>query len=357
MNNIALATSYPVQVIHNFGEGHFGSAREPVLRRMQDGSLLCFHYTGGPWEPHDENCIVRTISLDDGKTWSQPEVIFNHPRRATWGPELFAEDGKVMAFVHTFNTDRWYGEMKTFLAISSDSGRTFTEPSMMPGPSGNVVMRRTIVLSNGDWLTPCYWQEHLSGFTNEFTREGFSQGGEWRFRVGVVRANNQDWKTANVVGRLENEHCDLWEPNAVEIAPGHIVMFMRASGTGVLYRAESLDYGRSWSEAVPTDIPNADTKITLLKIRNKTILLNNPTSRGRSRIELWVSDDGCENWATRIEVARLKTQGRAGVNEHYIPAMVCYPDGFVDEAQESIYVAFEDGACHYMAKIPLADFR
>ena len=38
--------------IWNFGRQF---AREPILRPMADGSLICLFLTGGPTEPHNEN--------------------------------------------------------------------------------------------------------------------------------------------------------------------------------------------------------------------------------------------------------------------------------------------------------------
>jgi plastocyanin len=257
--------------------------------------------------------------------------------------------------VQTFAADRWYGEIKAFLAVSTDSGKTFSEPSMMPGHIGNVVMRQTIELSNGDWLTPCYWQEHFTGFGNEFTRAKHSDGGLWTFCTGAVVATDKNWNSATVNGRIHIDGQNFWEPNAIEVAPGHVVMFLRASA-GLLHRTDSYDFGRTWSDPKPTDIPNADTKFTLLKVDETVVLINNSTRLGRSLIELWTSRDGCESWDTKIELARLADPNKSSLNEHYIPNMVCYPDGFVDDQQKKIYVAFEDGSCHYMIKIPFVDF-
>ena len=77
--------------IYTFGrpdtQGQF--AREPVLRRMADGSLVCLFLTGGPTEPHNDNHVVISRSLDDGCTWSVPEPLFSHRGRAVWATELF----------------------------------------------------------------------------------------------------------------------------------------------------------------------------------------------------------------------------------------------------------------------------
>ena len=51
-------------------------AREPVIRRMKDGTLICLVLTGGPKEPANDNVVKIMRSSDDGKTWSEPEILF-----------------------------------------------------------------------------------------------------------------------------------------------------------------------------------------------------------------------------------------------------------------------------------------
>ena len=48
----------------------YGYAREPVLARMGDGSLICTFLSGGHTEPENQNITLVTRSYDDGLTWS-----------------------------------------------------------------------------------------------------------------------------------------------------------------------------------------------------------------------------------------------------------------------------------------------
>ena len=66
-------------------------AREPILRRMKDGSLVCTFLTGGPYEPHNDNVIAISRSEDDGVTWSKPETLFSHDNRGCWCTEIFTD--------------------------------------------------------------------------------------------------------------------------------------------------------------------------------------------------------------------------------------------------------------------------
>ena len=138
----------------------------------------------------------------------------------------------------------------------------------------------------------------------------------------------------------------LWENNVCEYAPGKLVMLMRAEYTGRLYRSFSDDDGQTWSPAQATDIPNPASKITLLKIEDKTVLIHNPTAstafcdwRKRTPLSLWVSLDGTRTWSKKVDLCEM--------GESFF-----YPHGFWDPAARQIYLACENGQEHYLLKIP-----
>ena len=76
-------------------------AREPVLRRMPNGSLIVTALSGGPKEPHEDNFVLITRSDDDGATWSEPEILFQHGERAVWVTEIFTKAPFPLMFVNT----------------------------------------------------------------------------------------------------------------------------------------------------------------------------------------------------------------------------------------------------------------
>lgn len=310
-------------------------AREPVIRRMPDGSLLCLFLTGGPTEPHNENKTVACRSFDGGDTWTEPEVLFSHSHRGVWCPEMFAECDPPFIAVHTYNAESWYRELQTFLSYSFDGGQTWQEPSSFPCGLNGVCLRQGIVLSNGEWLFPFYRQEVRQGFDwpeNILTvRPGFLCG---------AAISSDEGMTFETHGNLRSmEGVPLWEPNCVELEAGHIIMTMR--GKGYLYVSESFDFGRTWTEPRESRIPNANTKMTLLKVRKKILLINNFTTdttfEGRIHLELWISEDNMRTWAKKIPVMPPEEKW-------------FYPHAFADEAEETLYIACENKNRHELIR-------
>lgn len=322
-------------------------AREPVLRRMPGGDFVCLHYAGGPREPHDDNVVLITRSADDGDTWSAPEVLFEHPSRGVWCTELFTDAGAPCAFVHTLEASSHYCDLHTYRSWSHDGGRTWSEPTSLPGGVAHVSTRQGLVLDDGAWLFPVYWQEQAQGFAWTRNPEGRRpEGVAWPFRCGVLRSADAG-ATFTLHGYIAHPTVTLWEPNVADLGRGRLMMLMRAERTGALWRSDSCDAGLSWSQPHPTDIPNPSTKLNLLTHEGAVILLNNPNPEigARKPLELWVSRDRGATWPTRIKLADV-TEGRG----------VFYPHGHLDAERETLYIACDTASEHYLLKVPFEDF-
>ena len=101
----------------------FGYAREPIIQRMPDGSIVCLTLTGGPTEPHKTNVVGVVRSEDDGKSWSRHTTLFQHSERACWAPEMYVEGDVVCVLVHTYNSECRYRELIVFRCIGRNAMR------------------------------------------------------------------------------------------------------------------------------------------------------------------------------------------------------------------------------------------
>ena len=327
-------------LIHEFGEQY---AREPVLRRMPDGSLICFVVSGGPKEPHPENYVMAMRSYDDGESWSEPEIIFNHTERGVWSTEIFTEGEVPMAVVYTHNAECTFRELSAFRSFTYDSGKTWTEPVSFPCGFTGACMRQGIVMSNGEWLFPVYWEQTYYDFDwNNVTCEKHPNLGRHPFACGVAVSpdKGQMWYR---YGNIADTY-SLWEPNCIEAEPGHIIMFMRDNSKPSLSKVESFDYGKTWGKTVDTKIPNPGSKVTVIKRKNQVIMITNFSDKynigreGRSNLEIRVSSDLCNTWDKIIELTPPDE-------------LFYYPHAFLDDEKETAYVAYENGHGHFLAKL------
>ena len=145
---------YPVRMARSEDEGttwtelepigHFGGvvAMSSVERlRSVDGELMALFHDDGRFlrRPTSRNeripgfepdfKVYKTISLDDGLTWSEPEVIAEHPEAHLCEPGLIrSPDGREIAVLLRENSRRF----NSFVIFSRDEGRTWSRPVELP---------------------------------------------------------------------------------------------------------------------------------------------------------------------------------------------------------------------------------
>ena len=152
------------------------------------------------------------------------------------------------------------------------------------------------------------FQHYLAGPRNLNPRNGVlisSDGGKTYQIFGWIRISpNDDYR-----GWAEN--------NVVELQDGSLAMLIRADGLGgVLYRSDSRDGGRTWTDGYRTDIPNPGTKIALYNLGGgRVAILHNPDPKSRNPLALWISSDGMKTWPYRRVLSQIPEhvlKGRVG---------------------------------------------
>lgn len=313
-------------------------AREPLIGKMPNGSLICFFLTGGPNEPHNANLVMVKRSFDDGRTWTDAEVVFSHPYLGAWATELYLDGSRPMLVVSLYDASCPFKMLQTFFSYSDDCGKTWSRPTMADGAVSTCSVRKIIRLSNGDLLYPVYNTIASDRFL--WNREDWYGPDWWNGThhecAAVVSPDNG--KTFFRSATISCGEDNLWEPNCVELEPGHVVMLIRHSDSGFLGRCDSFDYGRTWGDYRLTDIPNAGSKITAFKVGNKIGVAANFCSDQRTHLQLRISGDNLASWETILpldEDASLFT----------------YPHVFVDMQQKVLYLAYENYQKHYLLKL------
>lgn len=344
-------------------------AREPLLARMGDGSLVCALYTGGRREPDTNNVVAVIRSADDGATWSTPETVFSHPRRACWATELNTLGDRPELVFQTFDAHTYYSDLRPFRCWTDDCGGSWTNPVSFAGVPSGFTVRQGVRTSDGALVYPVYWQVCDGDYRGWVDYErpkidwsGWGRGGQWWFECGVIRSEDggRSWRLAAVppIEPREGRHLNQWEPAVVELSTGGLKMFVRVeSEERVLWESESVDGGRSWTKLHPGAISNPGTKVQALRRGGEIVLFNNVcerTSPNRYRLEAAISSDDCRTWR---HVALADSSGSVGSDwfngSH---AQVAYPSALFDEKRKSCYLAIDSVSEIYLLKIPYALF-
>ncbi len=135
--------------------------REQLLRRMPDGSLCCVFFSGGQGDGDRRN-LVACIRNDDGKTWSDAEIVASRPDQGCWAPSMFRHKDKAYLFWYTKTTG--FNNLVNRMINTGADGRTFTDdrPILQDLKTGCAVdIRHGTHLRDGRVLLPIAWQEPL----------------------------------------------------------------------------------------------------------------------------------------------------------------------------------------------------
>uniref|UniRef100_A0A7S0WW52 Sialidase domain-containing protein n=1 Tax=Pyramimonas obovata TaxID=1411642 RepID=A0A7S0WW52_9CHLO len=233
-----------------------------TFERMGDVGIWLSRFKDGRWGEAKE--IVRPMaSKIDGETWMEP----------CWNPILVQNPhtNTLFLFIHVgFDVRTW----RPYMLRSVDKGATWDAPRQLPrnliGPAKN----KPIVLSDGTML---------AGASDE------SRG--WTCHVEVSRDNGETWKRSPTIAY------DGWviQPTLFETSkPGEVRMLMR-SKSGVVVTASSRgDYLKGWSKGGETSVPNPNSGIDAVMLKDgRVLLVYNPLLRGRNILALGIShDDG-----------------------------------------------------------------
>ncbi len=242
-------------------------------------------FFGGTGEGHDDVRIYGS-RRNPGVVgcWEDPAPITPDDGLPHWNPVLLpCPDGTVKLF---YKVGRRIPTWQTYVCTSTDNCRTWSEPAeMIPGDVGGrgPVRNKPVTLSDGTILA-C----------------GSTELDDWRCFFDLSRDGGETWeRTGDIV--IPGEPVfrkGVIQPTAWEDKTG--VHALLRSTEGFVYRTDSRDGGKTWSDAYATSLPNNNSGIDVAQTDDgRLILAYNPVGANwgaRTPLSLAVSEDGGETW-------------------------------------------------------------
>jgi hypothetical protein len=328
------------------------------LHQAPNGDILAWWLSGSDDEPARDNCGLLARSTDGGKTWSEPRVIVPAGQLAgTLGPMHSTRDGRLIALGAWLPSDKNYTVWHYFRIESDDNGWTWSQPEPLAlRPANDIAPGQVIRLDNGEYMLAAQFFEQrvqplqanaiaLAGATTEAAALGLPPAAEGERRPGkfgthlhgcsVFVTARDDLRDLHERGRIANRPLGLLEPTIVQLQDRRIVMLMRAEWGGYLWRAESSDYGCTWTEAWQTDIPNPTSLACVLRLADGRIALLHNARGGkpgwfeRSPLSIWISDDELVSWRIKVDIATMTPMPRPASYPPDRPDQLAYPSGLV----------------------------
>ena len=249
------------------GIGDFGWAGN--IERLEDGRLMLVHQWGYWHSSFSEPRMIEpslatrwrsegwpldfkaptggrsmaTFSKDNGRNWSKPVTIVDHPQDDSPYGLLRCRDGSLTCFLSV--QAPWYGfqtappamknlldglNTQQFYMRSTDNGTTWTRPTALKSP-GSFYQRShasPIELKDGSILWPTYC----------------SDGGTNGLLYGAIHRSTDSGRSWKLWSTIRRTQVNVDEPAITQLLNGQMLLVCRPDG-GIFHSA---DDGRNWKQ-------------------------------------------------------------------------------------------------------------
>lgn len=310
-----------------------------TLLVLDNGEVLCCWF-GGTHEGNADVAIFMSRRSAEG-VWSLPIKLADGVE-ANWNPVLHLKnDGVVQLF---YKEGQQIASWRTLVMESEDNGQSWNKShELVPydcsggrGPVRNKLLR----LSNGRLVAGAS-TEH--GLWKAYADISDDDGLSWRLSNPIAiddleyHAGEKTAASDIAVSEQSFYGRGVIQPSLWEGSDGNVHMLLRSS-EGFIYRSDSTDGGISWCSAYPTDIPNNNSGLDLVKGANGCLyLVCNPVAANwgmRSPLSLFQSKDDGKSWERMCDL-----ESESG--EFSYPAIVAYGSKlYISYTYKRVNIAF-----------------
>lgn len=260
----------------------FPECHASTLVHTADGSVIVAWFAGTKEKDPDVGIWTARYA---NNAWSPPVLMVKIEESAHWNPVLFRDaEQQIHLF---FKVGPEISGWRTYWMSSADHGLTWSEPrELVAGDAGGrgPVRNKPIILSDGSWLAPASTEVRL---WESFADRSEDRGATWH--------RSADFE----IDRSEMRGKGAIQPTFWESQPGRVHALVRTTA-GRSWRADSEDYGKTWTPLTRTCIPNNNSSLDAVLLEDgRLLLVLNPVAVNwgpRTPLSLAVSRDNGETW-------------------------------------------------------------
>jgi predicted neuraminidase len=272
------------------------------LAFLPDGSLSCVWFGGTMEGMGDISVYMSRLQLGANR-WSEPEQMSDDPEKSEQNPLIFtAPDGRVWLLFTSQTSGNQDGAIVK-RRISSDGGKSFGPAEVLCAIPGTFVRQPIIVNAAGDWLLPAFRCIGEAGrrWTGDVDRAA----------VLISRDGGRNWAMEEVPESIGAVHM-----NIVPAGGDAMVAFYRNRFATHVLKSQSRDQGLHWSAPEPLDLPNNNSSIQAIRLKNGAIAMvynhSNASMSDARRHSLYDEIEG-ESSGEAAATSETVTSSRAAV--------------------------------------------
>jgi len=270
-----------------------------TIYEVDRGSIMCCWYAGS-YEGAEDVAIFSSFYDPENGMWREPRVLVDTPGQCDGNPVLFKDPrGVVWLFYVTMLGPGWRYCKINFIR-SYDGGLSWRDRGVLRDELGWMVRNHPIVTSDGAIILPVY-DEVL-----------------WNSMVMISEDWGENWSVSSRVSVPGG----CIQPAVVELSKGVLLMYLRTR-SGRIWRSLSNDGGMTWDPPEPVDLPNPNSNVELIKLKDgRLLLVYNDSPVGRTPLSVALSEPGSDNWV-------LKRNLECGEGEYSYPSAIESSSGMI----------------------------
>ena len=295
-----------------FETAPFRESHASTVLDLPSGELLAAWF-GGQQEGDNSVQIWLSRKLVGG-TWSPPQAMTAFTEVPCWNPVLFRDAANRVWLFFKVGPDEesWVGACRT----SDDGGRNWGAVHYLPAGLLGPIKNKPILLPDGTIL--CGTSREAGMRRPETQEEPYWSWASW------VERSEDGGKSWTIHGPIvyPGEPYGVIQPTLWVAASGEIRMLLRATRKiGFICESTSSDGGKTWTPARATPLPNPDSGIDAVKMRDgRVALVYNHSQTARSPLNLALSSDDGQTWGAPLVL-------EDGPGEFSYPAIIQSADG------------------------------
>lgn len=293
--SLASASPEPLkEAIFTPGSAPFAASHASTIVELKNGDLMSAWF-GGTAEGKPDVAIWGATRTH-GK-WNAPVELAREPDVPCWNPVLFHTKNGTLWLYYKFgpSPQTWTAARKS----SDDEGKTWSQVEHLPAGLLGPIRAKPLVLEDGTIVSGTSFEAYRSWAA---WIERSTDGGKTWAKIGpIVPPVKPDWQPTSEAHAPQVPGSSNWkeidgiiQPSVVPLGKKHLRLYARSTAkTARVCVADSYDDGVTWTQARPLEIPNPNSGIDAVALRDgRVVLVYNNTTSGRTPLNIAVSSDG-----------------------------------------------------------------
>ncbi len=292
MGALTLAAHAESKAEFVFTDAPFASSHASTVIELQNGDVMAAWF-GGSAEGNPD--VAIWAARRTGGQWGAPVEVVREPKIACYNPVLFyTKDGHLWLYYKFGAHPMSWTAGRLW---SGDEGKTWSPPEHLPAGLYGPIRAKPLVMADGTIVSGTSVESYRSWavWIERSTDNGKSWTKSGPITVAPAGKGAAGDAPAAVPGSAEWDKTDgIIQPSIISMGGRKLRLYARStSKTGRICIADSSDAGVTWTQARPIDVPNPNSGIDAVALRDgRVALVYNNTPRGRTPLNLAVSRDG-----------------------------------------------------------------